>query len=143
MIEIIQATTADIALIQQLAKATFFATYLPLQPAEKVNYLFDMMYTRASLQAQMIEKRHRFILVKDESTYLGYASYELNSDQSSSTKIHKIYVMPNAQGKGVGKAMINHIAAAAKEHFNDALILNVYRKNPALDFYQKLGFKVT
>jgi|SRR5579859_6031197 len=142
MVEIRSATTEDVSLIHQLAGQVWFLTYGPLQPKEKVEYLFELMYTPASLKEQMEVKKHRFILAKDETGYLGYASYEINAPILSTAKIHKIYVMPNVQGKGVGKAMINWIAGRAIENNNRILSLNVFRKNPALQFYQKLGFAI-
>jgi hypothetical protein len=49
MIEIIEASSQELPLIRQLAEQTFYATYLPLQPKEKVVYLFDFMYSLSSL----------------------------------------------------------------------------------------------
>ena len=48
--------------------------------------------------------------------------------------------MPKAQGKGVGRDLINEITAIATNQNNHTLLLNVYRNNPAIQFYQKIGF---
>jgi len=140
MIEIIKATAQDLLLIRQLAEQTFHVTYLPLQPKEKVDYLFAMMYSSASLADQM-KNGQQFVLAKDEAGYQGYASYEINSKKEGVTKIHKIYILPTAQGKGVGKALMDFIAKIAIQNKNQTLSLNVYRQNPAIDFYEKIGFK--
>lgn len=142
MIEIIEATSDDIGLIRQLAEQTFHATYLPLQPKEKVDYLFGMMYSLPSLADQM-KKGQRFIIIKDQTGYLGYASFEINCKKAGVTKIHKIYVLPAAQGKGIGKKLIDAISVSAHQNKNEILALNVYRQNPAIEFYEKLGFKKT
>ena len=141
MIEFIDATEQDLPLIRHLAEQTFHGTYLPLQPKEKVDYLFNLMYNPSSLAEQM-KNGQRFIIAKDETSYLGYASYEINCKKVGTTKIHKIYVLPTAQGKGVGRQLINIIAAIGLNNKNQTLALNVYRKNPAIDFYQKMGFKI-
>jgi ribosomal protein S18 acetylase RimI-like enzyme len=140
MIEIIEATSQDLPLIRQLAEQTFHITYLPLQPKEKVDYLFGLMYNPTSLADQM-KNGQRFILAKDEMGYQGFASYEINCKKIGLTKIHKIYILPTVQGKGVGKKLINAIAEIAYQNKNQTLSLNVYRKNPAIEFYEKLGFK--
>ncbi len=140
MIEIIEATSQDLPVIQQIADQTFYITYLPLQPKEKVDYLFDRMYSTSSLTKQMNDGQI-FILAKDETEYLGYASYEINYKNQSKTKIHKIYIMPNAQGKGVGKELVNYISGIAKQNKCEAMLLDVYRHNPAIQFYEKIGFK--
>jgi ribosomal protein S18 acetylase RimI-like enzyme len=135
------ASSKDISIIHRLAKEVFFPTYEPLQPKEKVAYLFSMMYNEVALSEQMEKKKHNFILTEDETGYLGYASFEFNYKGSGKIKIHKIYVMPNAQGKGVGKEMINCIANIGRQHKVEILLLDVYRHNPAIQFYEKLGFK--
>jgi ribosomal protein S18 acetylase RimI-like enzyme len=140
MIEIIEATPQDLPVIRQLAEQTFHVTYLPLQPKEKVDYLFDLMYNPSSLAEQM-KNGQRFILAKDETGYQGYASYEINSKKTGVTKIHKIYVLPTAQGKGVGKKLMDCIKEIALQNKNQTLSLNVYRKNPAIDFYEGIGFR--
>jgi len=141
MIEIIEAAVQDLPLIRQLAEQSFHPTYLPLQPKEKVDYLFDRMYNPPALAKQM-KNGQQFILAKDETGYLGYASYEKHYQQKGITKIHKIYVLPHGQGKGVGKKLIERITTTAIQNKNQTLSLNVYRKNPAIDFYQRLGFKI-
>ena len=140
MIEITEATLQDVPLIRQLAKQTFHITYLPLLPKEKVDYLFSLMYSLSSLAEQM-KNGQQFIFAKDERGCLGYASYEINCKKNGVTKIHKLYVLPAAQGKGIGKMLVDWIAAIARENKNQILALNVYRGNPAIEFYKKIGFK--
>jgi len=141
MIEIIEATDHDLPIIREIAHQTFHVTYLPLQPKEKVDYLFGLMYNPPSLLEQM-KNRQRFILAKDETGYLGFASFEINCKNLSVTKIHKIYILPTAQGRGVGKKLIDTITSMACENKNQTLSLNVFRKNPAIEFYKRIGFKI-
>lgn len=141
MIQIRQATSDDIHLIRQLAQQVFYFTYVPLQPKEKVDFLFKLMYSESSLKEQMEKKNHKFLLANDETGHLGYASYETNYKNPGKTKIHKIYIMPAAQGKGVGKELVNHMGSIARQNKNTIVLLDVYRHNPAVQFYEKMGFK--
>ncbi len=72
--------------------------------------------------------------------YLGFLSYELNYKGVPKTKIHKIYLLPASQGKGVGKQLIEAVTDRAKAEHNDTLSLNVNRHNKAIRFYERLGF---
>jgi GNAT superfamily N-acetyltransferase len=54
-----------------------------------------------------------------------------------------LYVLPQIQGKGVGKIFIQYINDIAKENANLGLILNVNKYNKAKDFYLKYGFEIT
>ncbi|GHM98571.1 N-acetyltransferase [Cytophagales bacterium WSM2-2] len=141
MIEIQEASVKEIPIIQQIASDTWYVTYGPLQPREKIEYLYELMYSTSSLTEQFEKKGHKFILAKDETGYQGYAGYEINCEGKNATKIHKLYVLPSAQGKGVGKEMMNFISAVAQANKNQTLLLNVYRKNPAMNFYERIGFK--
>jgi ribosomal protein S18 acetylase RimI-like enzyme len=98
------------------------------------------MYSLQALQKQVNEKRHLFIIGKYENVDVGFTSYELNY-KSSSTKIHKLYVLPSCQGKGLGKRFVEEIAISALHNNNDKLLLNVNKKNPAILFYEKIGFR--
>jgi ribosomal protein S18 acetylase RimI-like enzyme len=104
--------------------------------------MLEWMYSIPSLSRQILEKNHVFLLAKIQEEYLGYASYELNYKNSKGTKIHKIYILPAAQGKGVGKALMEKIIDIATQASNHILSLNVNRNNPAVNFYQKIGFQV-
>jgi ribosomal protein S18 acetylase RimI-like enzyme len=140
MIDIIAATLHDLPLIRKLAEQIFHITYLPLQPKDKVDYLFDLMYSPTSLAKQMNDGQ-KILIAKEGTEYFGFASYEINCKKAGVTKIHKLYVLPDAQGKGIGKKLIDAIAELALQNKNQILSLNVYRKNPAIEFYEKLGFK--
>lgn len=58
------------------------------------------------------------------------------------TKIHKIYVLPNTQGKGIGKLLIDEVLKIAKQKKQSSLTLNVNRDNRAIQFYKHLDFKI-
>lgn len=100
-----------------------------------------MMYSVSALQEQF-EKGHHFILAAEDEDPVGFASYELNYDGTSKTKIHKIYILPSQQGKGTGKTLIGYIAEEARKNNQQALLLNVNKNNIAQHFYNKLGFDV-
>ena len=88
-----------------------------------------------------LENGQHFLLISNENEAIGYASFELNFQNSNKTKIHKIYILPTIQGMGMGKIVMNYIKKIAEENFNLGLILNVNRYNKALFFYEKYGFK--
>ena len=86
--------------------------------------------------------KHTFLLAKEEEETLGFCSYELNCEDSNKVKIHKIYILPDTQGKGLGKLLIQKIQDLAQKNNSDALSLNVNRFNVAKSFYEKIGFKI-
>ena len=131
----------DINTIGFLAQQIWPSTYKNILPAEQIEYMMDLFYSPASLKKQMKEDKHAFILIEDEEGSLGFASYSKIS-ATGIYKLHKIYVLPALQGKGIGKAMIDFIATNIKPLGATALQLNVNRHNKARSFYERLGFTV-
>lgn len=142
MITIAKATVADLNNITEIAHKTWPLTYGEILSPAQLEYMLNAFYSDAALRAN-IEYGHDFILAKEDDICLGFASFEHYYQNKNATKIHKIYILPETQGKGIGKLLIDSIAQFAKE--NDAtttLLLNVNRFNKALTFYQKLGFEI-
>lgn len=142
MLQTREAQPADFDSIRQIAQETWPVTFGNILSPEQIAYMLNMMYSIESLTEQVNSKHHHFILASENSTNLGYISYELNYHQQPQTKVHKIYLLPSAQGKGVGKLLMQQVAAIAVRAGNDALLLNVNRDNNAVAFYKKAGFEI-
>ena len=135
------ANHEDIDTIISLAHQIWPATYREILSADQLSYMMNMIYSPASLRNQIIEKKHSFIIVEENKSPIGFASYSL-TDQPGIYKLHKIYVSPNQQGKGLGKYIIDSITEKIRPQGAVALHLNVNRNNKAKFFYEKLGFRV-
>lgn len=135
------ATNSQLEIIQDLAKAIWPDAYGAILSQEQLEFMMDMMYSLDSLENQL-KNNIVFLLAKEENDFIGFASYELNFQKSNKTKIHKLYVLPTIQGKGVGKNLIFHIQEIAKKNSNAALILNVNKYNKAKDFYLHNQFEI-
>ncbi|MDB5271875.1 MAG: family N-acetyltransferase, partial [Chitinophagaceae bacterium] len=143
MSKILDATENDFPIIRQIAENTWPQTFGSILSEAQIAYMLDMMYSIDALKNQVKEKQHRFILAKEDNHYLGYASYELHHKGSAQTKIHKIYTLPESQRKSVGKSLIAHITEQSRQSGDRSLSLNVNRNNPAVLFYEKIGFHKT
>ena len=142
MIKLITASQAHLPEIKRIAYETWPATFGAILSEKQIAYMLDWMYSIPSLMSQIEEKGHVFILAQEGNEYLGYVSYELNYNGLPKTKIHKIYLLPASQGKGVGALLINQVGEIATQNENKALLLNVNRYNKAVGFYEKMGFNI-
>jgi ribosomal protein S18 acetylase RimI-like enzyme len=142
MITIIPATTNDYKTIQDIAHQTWPIAYGEILSKAQLDYMLDAFYNEEALKDSVLNKVHHFLLAKEGEETLGFASYEHHYNQKKQTKIHKIYILPQTQGKGIGKVLIDFVESVAKENDSTALSLNVNRFNKALHFYQKLGFEI-
>lgn len=142
MITIIPNLDKDFETIRTIAKIVWPVTYSAILTKEQLEYMFDMMYSVTSLQHQSQEKKHHFVIAYEDERPLGFASYEFDCENSNKTKVHKLYILPNLQGKGIGKKIINFIEKEALNNLEKAVYLNVNRFNVAKNFYEKLGFSI-
>lgn len=132
----------SIPVITELAKRTWEIAYAKILSLEQMRYMLDLFYSEPSLQKQM-DDGHQFILAKDHNKPVGFASYSVKSPEEKDTfRLHKIYVDPEQQGKGIGKLLIGFIINDISTYDAANLELNVNRRNKALEFYKKIGFKI-
>ncbi len=132
--------TDKFQIIITIAQETWPTTYGEILSSDQLEYMFDMMYSTKSLLEQAAKKNQQFILIKEDNKYLGFASYEIDCMGTNKTKVHKIYIAPSAQGKGIGKKLIDFITLESQKQHEIAIVLNVNKFNKAIHFYTKIGF---
>ncbi len=140
MIAVKKVGTASIAMIRNLANITWPIAYGEILSPQQLDYMMELIYSKAALQKQM-ENGQQFLLASDDEKPVAFAAYSILTTLNSAVyKLEKIYILPNQQGKGIGKLLISNIIEAIKPA--TTLQLKVNRQNKALYFYQKLGFKI-
>lgn len=142
MLNIVEATEAHFSVISGIAHRTWPHTFGAILPPAQIAYMLEWMYSHESLREQVEAKGHRFVLAAQDGTFWGYASYEHGHGGQPKTKLHKIYVLPDAQGRGVGQALMQYVMQRARTAGDTSLLLNVNRENKAVQFYERVGFVV-
>ena len=143
MITIKPASDSDLKVIQKLAYEIWPVVYGTIIPPGQVDFMLTSGYSIDSLTRQVNEKKHHFILIGEDEHIFGYASYSSREEMAIKIySIHKLYVLPEQHGKGLGKKLVNYIINVAQSAGAERLELNVNRYNPALAFYKKLGFEI-
>jgi diamine N-acetyltransferase len=142
MVPVTKAGIESISVIQALAEKTWKAAFSPIISKEQMRYMLDLFYSEEALKKQ-IGEGHKFVIAKEKANAIGFASYSIKSSEDPLTyRLHKLYIDPAHQGKGIGKLLIGFIINDITTHDAVNLELNVNRHNKALDFYQKIGFKI-
>ena len=142
MITVLPATATDFATIRSIAHETWPIAYGEILSKAQLDYMLGAFYNNTALKESVSQKGHHFVLANEGNQTLGFASFEWNYDNQKQAKIHKIYILPSAQGKGVGKVLIDYIASEARKEGSLTLCLNVNRFNKAITFYEKMGFSI-
>lgn len=129
----------DLPSIQEIAKITWAPTYNGILSQEQIDYMLEMMYNKGVLLDQLLEG-YTFLIAEIESKDVGFASYSKLGDSQEAYKLHKLYVLPEVHGLGVGKFLINEVLQQVKAAGGKSLELNVHRDNKSAEFYKKAGF---
>lgn len=142
MLLLADAAIQDFKTIREIAYKSWPSTYGSILSKEQIDYMLDLFYSEQALLENLNQKGHRFLLVNEGEVCLGFASYEHNYLNQKCTRLHKIYLLPEAQGKGAGKLLIEAVENLAKENQSVVVSLNVNKFNTAISFYKKIGFEV-
>lgn len=133
------ADEADILLIRDLCSQIWPATYSSILNAEQLEYMFEWMYSPSSLKEQL-NNGAIFWILNHESVPVGYSSFEHLGN--THYKLHKLYVLPEMQGKGAGRYLLSSIMQHIKGLGGHHLELQVNRANKAVEFYKRQGFYI-
>jgi len=135
-----QATINDIKTIRELTFKSWPQTYASILTQPQIEYMLEMMYSETELTKQIQQENHSFIIAQENSKSLGFASF--SEIAQGIWKLHKIYILPEMQGRGIGRFIIQYIIQEIIPKGAMALQLNVNRQNPAKSFYEKMDFKI-
>ena len=143
MFTVRKAHINDAGLIQQLASQVWKHTYGNILSPQQLDYMFEMMYSIPSLHQQMGPDKHQYFIAYNDNKPCGYISIEQENKQLF--HLQKIYVLPDAQGSGAGRFLMetafNYIKSLCP-HPPCTIELNVNRSNKAKQFYEHMGYKV-
>ena len=129
----------QLPIVIDLTKKIWPVAYGEILSKAQLDYMIDKFYNETALR-ELIQKGHVFYLAQDDNGKdVGFVSYEINSEPNK-TKIHKIYVLPETQGTGLGRQFFELVKEKAIENHQNAIFLNVNKYNNAIHFYTKLGF---
>ena len=142
MIHLEKITKNQLSVIKDLAYAIWPSTYGDILSNAQLEYMLDSFYSIANLERQM-DNGQVFELLLEDTNVIGFVAYELNCNETEWLKLHKIYLLPEIQGKGFGIFMIDEVNKRAKDNQQKGLFLNVNKYNKAKFFYEKLGFVIS
>lgn len=131
----------ELLLVQSIAHQTWPNTFAEILTTEQIDYMLDWMYHKAILEKNY-DDGHQFYAYFENNLAIGFMAIQVNLLEGKSMKIHKLYVLPNQQGKGVGYKLIQKAIEIANNLEQKNVFLNVNRFNKAVDFYKRVGFSI-
>jgi len=132
----------DVETIRDIAEKTWWPTYGPLLDTEQISYMLGELYPAEKIRSQIENNTQTYILLEEEGRVVAFASYSPREENPEIYKLHKLYCLPETQGKGYGKILIDTVVQKTMDAGKHTLDLNVNRLNKAKSFYEKMRFAV-
>ncbi|MFI5162038.1 MAG: GNAT family N-acetyltransferase [Sphingobacteriales bacterium] len=142
MYSIRQATLNDVETIRHIADKTWWVTYSPILEKEQISFMLNEIYSVEKIASQLKNNTQSYVLLEEEGNPVAFAAYSPREEDPEIYKLHKLYCLPETQGKGYGKILISAVAQKTLEAGKHTLDLNVNRHNKAKDFYEKMCFSI-
>jgi GNAT superfamily N-acetyltransferase len=137
-----QATVNDVDTILQIAEKTWWATYSPILEKEQISFMLGEIYSVEKITSQLKNNTQTYLLLIGDNKPVAFAGFSPREEDPDIYKLHKLYCLPETQGQGYGKILINEVAQKTLEAGKHTLDLNVNRYNKAKNFYEKMGFSI-
>ena len=138
MIKIELAEQSDIRSISNMAHIIWPNAYGDILSQDQIDFMLEKSYSIEGLAESMVNGQF-FYLLKEDGIAQGFVALRTLEDK---IRIEKLYLMPDVQGKGFGKVLIDFASEKAVLKGKGIVELNVNRNNPAYHFYLKQGFEV-
>ena len=132
------ASERDLVAVRALLVETWHATYDAIYGAEQVAAISDDWHSIASLKARLTRPNSEF-LVADNGKRLGGMAFAAATTDPKIVMLHQLYVHPDCQRRGIGRALLDEVEASFPEAHT--LRLEVEEANAAaIAFYREQGF---
>lgn len=143
MMEIKQITnSADLRIIREIADRVWPETFAAILSPEQIVYMMKMMYAPEVLAAELA-CGYVFEVLYVDGVPAGYAVHSRYEARPDTAKLHKIYLLGDYQGQGLGSQLLNHVIRRSAEAGYRYLRLNVNKENvKAQKAYLRNGFNI-
>src|ERR1044071_3710363 len=138
MLRLTKAGNADPASIAALADKIWRIHYPPIIGQAQTDYMLDKMYSEAAIINDM-RNGQEYAFVDTDDGRAGYMAWSYPAH--GELFIHKFYIDPGLQGKGIGKRVFHELLEINPGV--KTIRLTVNRKNfKSINFYYRVGFVI-
>jgi len=136
----------DLDQLVQISKATFIDAFKADNNADDFKVYIDFAFNKSKLTEELENPFTTFYFVYVDNDLVGYFKLNENDAQSDlkeedSLELERIYVIPEFQGIGLGKRMLQQAKKLASQSIKTFLWLGVWEHNKAaIKFYEINGF---
>jgi diamine N-acetyltransferase len=131
----------DLDSIRRITWETWNATYSSFIPERDLKAYFNRHYTREELATLWHDQHFRGYLALVDGVPAGYAKANYSVDENK-LYVQSMYVLPQYQGMGIGRLLLERAEQRARKYDLDRIWLGVMMQNTAaLAWYKRIGFQ--
>jgi diamine N-acetyltransferase len=135
-VKILPADPEHVANIARLAEIVWRAHYPGIISNEQIDYMLSEMYDLDVLRRE-VKEGVTYLRALEGNQLWGFAAYGPAGDE---VKLYKLYVHPEHQRSGIGKALLHEVERAS---MGRTVMLTVNKRNhQAIAAYRKHGFTI-
>lgn len=144
---IVQATTEHVELLQALGRQTFYDTFHEHNDAQTMTAYLERAFSIEKLTGELQHAQSFFYLLFEQDEAVGYMKLNIDDAQSEpfgeeTLEVERIYIQKAYKRRGFGNIFMQHAIEMATSLEKSAIWLGVWEKNErAIAFYEKNGFK--
>jgi ribosomal protein S18 acetylase RimI-like enzyme len=137
-----EATAADADAVQSVARASWHATYDDLMGESTVESFVDQWFDPQTVVEDDIEPPERELFVAEVDDAVSGFAETVPGDSTGVFHLYRIYVAPDAQGEGVGTALLERAETTAEAGGAAEFRVSVVAPNEdGVGFYEAKGFE--
>lgn len=134
--------TEDIETLCDLARETWLQHYPPIIGIAQTEYMLSQRYVPAVIRDELASGTIAWDVLRDDGVLRAFASC-FASESPDALKLDKLYVHPQAQRRGFGERLVEHVSERAARQGYGRVILAVNKRNAnAIAAYRKFGFRI-
>lgn len=138
-VSIERVSEGDLDVVRELAQRIWRVSYAAMLSAGQIEYMLEWMYSLERLR-QDLRSGVVFEWPVWEGAPVGYLATQLDATDPV-MHLHKLYVLPEHQGKGLGSLLLEHAIRGAARAGRRSVRLNVNKANHrAIACYRRHGF---
>ncbi len=140
-----EATPNDATGIAEVHVRSWQTTYAGILPQEHIDRRTVAVRTSKWNEILRVGEQYIFVACDPAGTIVGFASGGASSEpvDGFDAEIGTIYILPGAQGRGIGKRLLGAISEALRAEGFQAVWVRVLSDNrSAREFYEKCGAEV-
>ena len=139
-------TTADVELLVNISRETFFAAFAHLNNANDMEVYAAVSFNHQQLKKELNTAGAKFIFAMLDHEVVGFMKLNTGTAQNefkdmNSLEVERLYVLSAYQGKQIGSQMLKFALAMALTYQHESIWLGVWEHNhSAIRLYERMGF---